>query len=265
MTIKHELKTDAPIVSQPAYQPPDPKVHGDVGVIYATSRDGHVYAVVEKSGEVLWKFPTTEPVVEPPAVIEDRVYVPTQLGGMFCLNAKNGKQYWWAPDIMHFVAASKQRVYGEDRSGQTIVLNAKTSTQFDVLPTSGCRSSCSNTETDRLYLATETGLVQCLHEIELAKPLLYEESRRPVKEEEPEKPKLPVKKAGGGEDRPRPKATPKPKAAPKDDADAEKPAKTPRSRSEGGQSRQGRGGRRSGGGGLTFLPKRLGSLGDDSV
>ena len=93
LIVKHELKTDADIVSRPAYLPPDPHVHGDMGVIYVTLRDGRVYAILEKSGEMLVEFPAAEPVLESPAVINDRVYVCTQLGGMFCLDAKTGKQY----------------------------------------------------------------------------------------------------------------------------------------------------------------------------
>ena len=48
LTVKHELKTDADIVSRPAYLPPDPHVHGDMAVIYAASHNGRVYAM---SGE----------------------------------------------------------------------------------------------------------------------------------------------------------------------------------------------------------------------
>ena len=179
LIVNHELKTDADIVSRPAYLPPDPHVHGDMAVIYAASRDGRVYAILEKSGELLWKFPAAEPVLDSPAVINNRVYICTQLGGMFCLDAKSGKQYWWAPEIMHFVAAGKQRVYASDQAGRTQVLSAKTGARLDILPTEMSPIKLMNTQTDRLYLATDTGLVQCLHEIDLGKPILYGEDASP--------------------------------------------------------------------------------------
>jgi hypothetical protein len=36
----------------------------------------------------------------------------------------------------------------------------------------------TNTQTDRIYLATETGLVQCLHEAEQATPIQFNASRK---------------------------------------------------------------------------------------
>ncbi len=87
-----------------------------------------------------------------------------------------------------------------------------------------------NTETDRLYLATDTGLVQCLHEIEQVKPILHGEDRKVKKVEEPEK-RLPTARKGkseqGEQEKPKskpktpPKTTPKttPKAPPKNAKD----------------------------------------------
>ena len=121
----YRLTTNGTFSSPPAYLPPDPKVLGDSDVIYAGSSDGYVYAVLERSGELQWKFATSDPVIDSPVVIEDRVYATTELGGMFCLNAKTGKQIWWAPEVLHFVAAGKQRVYAADKLGRLRILDAR--------------------------------------------------------------------------------------------------------------------------------------------
>ena len=126
LPVKYEMKTDAAILGKLAYLPPDPKVAGDVGLIIAASTNGYVYAVTEDGHNKPWKFPASEPLIQPPAVIGNRVYFVTQLGGMFCCDAKTGKQFWWAPQVLQFVAASKQRVYASDRTGQTLVFDAKT-------------------------------------------------------------------------------------------------------------------------------------------
>jgi hypothetical protein len=199
-----------------------------VGVLFATSTNGYIYAVSEKRGDMLWKYPTSEPLFQPPAVIEDQVFVVSQLGGMFCCNAKTGKQLWSAPDIMQFVAASKQRVYAADKAGRTQILDLKTGARLDVLSTESLPVKLLNPQTDRLYLATDTGLIQCLHEIEQVKPILHGEDRKLKPVEEPEKPV--VKKAKSGEpSEPKPKATPKPKAPagdkPAKKAPKDKPAK----------------------------------------
>jgi hypothetical protein len=76
----------------------------------------------------------------------------------------------------------------------------------------------SNGVNDRIYLATEGGIVQCLREIDQVNPIVYNESRKPVPDDErPKTMGKPRVKTGDG--------TPKvahtaPKKAKKDDADA---------------------------------------------
>jgi outer membrane protein assembly factor BamB len=177
-TIKYRLQTDAGIVAQPTYLPPDPEIAGDSGVIYAVSRDGFAHAILEKTGDPLWRFSTGEPIVEPAPVIDENVYVATQPGGMYCLNAKSGAEKWWTPGVLRFLAASKTRIYAADKLQQIVVLDAKSGSRLDTLPGIALPIKLTNTETDRLYLATDTGLIQCLHEIELVKPIHHGESRK---------------------------------------------------------------------------------------
>ena len=170
----------------------------------------------------MWKFPAAEPVIEPPAVLDGRVFVPTQLGGLFCLDAKTGKQIWWAPGIVQFVAASRQRVYAADRVGHMQILDLGTGARLDELATERLPLKLLNVQTDRLYLATESGMVQCLHEIEQTKPLLHDEDRKVKEEVVEKKPPPPPKKVAkpSGEEEPKPRPKPAPKKPPK-----EKPAK----------------------------------------
>ena len=212
---------------------------GDSGVIFGGSSDGYVYAVSERAGEIKWKFATSDPVVDSPVVIEDHVYVTTELGGMFCLNAETGKQVWWAPEVLHFVAAGKQRVYAADKLGRLRILDVRNGATLDTLPTSAMPIKISNGQTDRIYLATEGGMIQCLREVERINPVVYNLSRKPVPDDE--RPKtLPKPKPKSNEEG-APKAiakkpAPKKEIAKKDDAgdfggdagaDAgDKPAKT---------------------------------------
>lgn len=193
--VKFRLRTGDAITAQPSYLPPDPKVLNDAGTIFTTSSDGFIYATLERGGELLWKFSVAEPVVESAALIEDRLFVPTQSGGLYCLDAKNGKQLWWAPDITRFLAASKQRVYAADKIGRVRILDIKSGSQLDVLPTEMLPIKLTNNQTDRLYLGTNTGLLQCLHELELKEPIHFGESRKPSADVELAKP--PVLKVKG--------------------------------------------------------------------
>ena len=183
-TIKYRLGTDAGIAAQPTYLPPDPEITGDSGVIYAVSRDGFAHAILEKNGDALWRFSTGEPIVRPAPVIQENVYVATQPGGMYCLNAKSGAENWWTPGVLQFIAASKTRIYATDRLQRILVLDAKNGARLDAIPGAALPIRLMNTETDRLYLATDTGLIQCLHEIELAEPIQHGQARKP----QPKKP-----------------------------------------------------------------------------
>ena len=245
---KFRLDTNGTFCNPPAYLPPDPKVLGDSGVIYGGSSDGYVYAVLERGGELQWKFSAADPVIDSPVVIENRVYVTTELGGMFCLNAKTGKQIWWAPELLHFVAQGKQRVYAADKLGRLRILDAHNGTMLDSLPTGGMPIKVSNGQTDRIYLATDGGMVQCLRELEQVNPVAYNEGRKPLPDNQQPK-ALPKPKPKTGDEGPAKVArehvaAKKPAAKKKDDAagfgdadpDADKPAKTVKGKAAKGKA-----------------------------
>ena len=203
ISLKYRLETAAPIVCRPAYLPPDPKVTGDSGLIFVGSRDGFLHAIQEKTGESLWRFSTGEPIAQSPAVIDTRVYVCTQLGGMYCLEAKTGKDLWWSPNIVQFVSASKGRVYAADQIGRILVLNAENGSRLDTIAAENVPIKLSNSDTDRLYLANDKGLIHCLHEVEQVEPLPHGQDRKQAAETE-EKPAVAQKKIETGEAKEKP-------------------------------------------------------------
>ena len=167
------LDTHGVISAPPTLLPPDPDIVGDSGVIFAVSYDGTVYAMRERDGSELWQFPTGEPIAVPAVVVARRVYATTRLGGMYCLDARTGEQQWWAPQIADFVASSGNRIYVSDRQGRLIVLRADTGARIDVLPVDPKMLKYRNDQTDRIYLASASGLVQCLREIEHDEPVRH--------------------------------------------------------------------------------------------
>jgi outer membrane protein assembly factor BamB len=180
-SLLYSLQTEAPISSQPTYLPADLSNAGDSGVIIAASQDGYVHAVRERDGNHVWRFATGSPVVDNPVVLGRFVLVTNQLGGLFCLDVANlGSQVWWAPDVTQVIAASKQRVYTADKTGRLQVLDGKSGAVVDTLSTEPLPIKLTNGETDRMFLASTTGLIQCLHEIGLSEPLVR---RLPPKEE----------------------------------------------------------------------------------
>jgi outer membrane protein assembly factor BamB len=223
--VKYRLETAATIVTRPTYLPPDPKVIGDAGMVVAASCDGFLYAIQEESGETLWRFSTGEPIVEPPAVIDDHVFVATQLGTMYCLDRKTGNAVWQTEGATRFVSASKNRVFAADDNGRLVILNAANGVKLDEMLIGQGIDILINSDTDRIYLISDGGLVQCLHEIEQTQPILHNKERKDaakaglIAQPEPKKEVVHEKQDRPKKDREAPKAAPakkKEKAAPTD-------------------------------------------------
>ncbi|MGD0654072.1 MAG: PQQ-binding-like beta-propeller repeat protein [Thermoguttaceae bacterium] len=203
--VKYRLETTAPIIAEPTYLPPDPEISGNSGLVLAASGDGYVYAILEKTGDPLWRFSAGEPLAQPAVVIDERVYAVASLGGLYCIDVKTGKQIWYAPGIFQFIAASKNRVYCADKIGSTRILDAATGAQLDVLPTASLNVKMLNDDTDRIYLADSKGLIQCLHEIGLTKPVSHGEARRRAAEEAAKSSAAQKTPEKTGEEKPAPK------------------------------------------------------------
>ncbi len=197
LVLKYRLETRTPILAKPAYLPADPQVLGEAGIVFAATTDGFIYAIQEETGSTLWQYPTGETITESPAVIDDEVFVATELGGMYCFEGKTGKSRWWTESPQQFVAASKNRVYAVDRLGRLVILDRATGRKIDTLPINGVGLKVANTDTDRIYFASESGLIQCLRETTQAQPIQHGKERKDawkaeasrVTEQEPEKPK----------------------------------------------------------------------------
>ena len=215
-------------------------------LVYAVSRKGLVYAIAERTGETLWQFVATEPIVCPVAVIGGNVYVTTQLGGLYCLDAATGARKWWAPGVRQFVAQSKDRLYAQDRSGQLMILDPQNGTFLGSMPISGVNPlMVMNTQNDRLYLVARGGLVQCFHEPSIAQPLVYaaahvapaEKPKATKKTDaEAEHPKHAAKAAGEDAAPAKERPAPKPKAVNADPLEKPdkpaKPARTPKGKAK---------------------------------
>ena len=171
-TMKYRLTTTGDIASQPAFllMNPESPVSGRV---FVGSADGYVHALQEVSGLALWRFSTGKPILEPVVAIDGRVYAINQLGGMYCLDAQTGRQIWWTPNVIRWVSASKDRIYAIDHLGRMIALNAKNGGRLDTMHVVGLPIRLRNIQTDRIYLATEQGLIQCLHERSLPQPISH--------------------------------------------------------------------------------------------
>jgi hypothetical protein len=161
---KFRVETQGEINSRPAHWTP---------FLYACSLDGYVYAVNEVTGKTAWKFSSGIPINKQPVAIGDFVYVLPDSGGMFCLNGKTGAELWFAPHITEFCAASPTKIYTVDHLNRLTILDQKSGTRLDTLPLEQERVHMINQQTDRIYLCSLSGVIQCLHELGSETPVLY--------------------------------------------------------------------------------------------
>ena len=75
-------------------------------VYFGSVGDGRVYCLDPATAQIRWTFSTGGPVRLAPAIHEGRLYVGSDDGCVYCLNASDGKQVWKfraAPDDLHVV------------------------------------------------------------------------------------------------------------------------------------------------------------------
>jgi outer membrane protein assembly factor BamB len=156
-------ETDAPI-SAPLVK------LGEEWIVLA-SEDYNVYCVHAANGRTRWRFSAEAPILNAPIVLGDKVYILPEGRGMFQIDAETGAEQWRNPQTTRLVAASPTRLYGTDRLGNLVVLDRETGSLEGAVDTSRFELATINTENDRVYLASRTGLVIALREFELTDPV----------------------------------------------------------------------------------------------
>jgi hypothetical protein len=157
------LETGSDILAPPAYRKPN---------IFIAAMSGELFAVDENTGAKRWKYATGYPIIRAPAAVGNRVFVTSEEPALHCVDAASGTAVWDVPKITQFAAASRTRVYGVDEIGALVVLDAATGqVLLRSKPSDGSINALVNDQTDRLYLISNDGLVQCFHEIGAKEPL----------------------------------------------------------------------------------------------
>jgi outer membrane protein assembly factor BamB len=164
LRVRFRLEAGSDIVAPPASAPPN---------IYAATSTGEVFSMNEMTGERLWKYATGFPINRAPAVVGNRVYVTSEEPMLHCIDAQSGMEIWEAQNIKQFAAATKTRVYGVDELGALVVLDGATGIQLGRIFRDTATHALVNDQTDRIYLVSDDGLVQCYHEIGANEPTYH--------------------------------------------------------------------------------------------
>lgn len=126
---------------------------------------GQVYGMqATKNGRVLWTVPLGEPVTEQVLLDGDRVFVCTAYGNVFALDASSGELLWDAPapGAREILGVTAGHVYALRNAGGTSVIDANNGKVVRNLYGLQPAGSVQNSLTDRLYLVSRRGTLQCL-------------------------------------------------------------------------------------------------------
>jgi outer membrane protein assembly factor BamB len=171
--MRYRLETGAEIVAPPSYHKP---------FVFVASLSGDLFAMHEVSGTQRWKYSTGFPVTRAAAGVGERVFVTSGEPALHCINATSGAGIWEAPHIAQFAATSKDRVYGVNDFGEFVVLDAATGATLARIRSDRPIQALVNDQTDRVYLVSDDGIVECLHEVGMKVPMYHAPKPVPPKE-----------------------------------------------------------------------------------
>lgn len=162
--IRYRLETNQSIVARPTALPPN-----RIGIV---STDGYVYCIHELSGGLVWRFSTGEAIVKPAVAIGDALFVVTEDDNLFRLSVETGMEQWWAPGVREVLSASQSRLYCLGDTGRLVIFDLQTGGRLGSLPTEQLDIQMVNYATDRIFLGSSTGMIQCLREVEAEWPTI---------------------------------------------------------------------------------------------
>ncbi|QDU37821.1 Outer membrane protein assembly factor BamB precursor [Maioricimonas rarisocia] len=142
-----------------------PMAH-DQDSLYVASDDQRLFCLNQLTGRTRWAFTSGVPIYDQPRVIGPHVFVTPFGGGMYCLSRTSGLMQWPRPQRLgsEFVAASPERVYAGDDMGNLLVLSRENGRVIGALQNRHLSIRLSNERTDRIFLASPSGLVVAMRE-----------------------------------------------------------------------------------------------------
>jgi PQQ-like domain len=139
---------------------------------YVGSEDFSVSALDISAGQILWRFLGAGPIRRKPEVNDEGVYIAPERSGLYCLDRETGQTKWQNSRAERFLASNPKFVYATDPSGRLLILDHSRGSQLAVYDAArDFVVPITNDMTDRLYLASNDGLLICLHDRDYATPL----------------------------------------------------------------------------------------------
>jgi hypothetical protein len=142
-------------------------------LIFVATEDRKAYCLDAETGTLKWELLSGLRIRQTPRVVEDFVYLRPEGYGLRCLSAKTGVPVWTNRQALTFLAATPGVVYASDALGNVLLLSPKDGVQIGAFSMRQFPIRVANERTDRLYLASDHGLIVCLRERDRDLPLFH--------------------------------------------------------------------------------------------
>ena len=168
-TVLYRLKTSAPIISQAA---------ASNNRLYVGSLDGFVYGVNEATGRLDWDVSTGQGIMGSPVPFGDSLYVVSRANELFKIGTEEGEYSagWQKPlrGIKTIAGFGVDSIYCINSNGRLVGIDRNTRAITKTIPGSKIDLVMPNRITDRMFFATRSGFIQCVHEVGSLRPRFLE-------------------------------------------------------------------------------------------
>ncbi len=149
--------------------------------VFASDARARLLCMSINNGRLIWTYSSGSAIRDQPRVIGNQLFINVIREGLTAIDVKTGLKLWEQPVATKMVAASDTRVYATDFNNNLLILDRATGQIKGQLRTADFTIQVANDRTDRIFLATPTGLVIALRELGSEFPVyhLYPE-RRPI-------------------------------------------------------------------------------------
>ncbi|MBY0586698.1 PQQ-like beta-propeller repeat protein [bacterium] len=149
---------------------------------YVATEDYNLYAVNVK-GNLEWRFASGFPISRQPVPFETDIFLTPDGAGLMCVSQSEGKLRWINESARQVIGASQNRVYAMTSTMRFLIIDRADGTTVGSWFSPDFPIVAYNQTTDRLFQATERGLIQCLAERENITPFFHESISPPTDDE----------------------------------------------------------------------------------
>jgi hypothetical protein len=150
-------------------------------LIFVATEDRKAYCLDAETGAIKWELLSGLHIRQALKVVGEHAFLRPEGYGLRCLSMATASDVWTNRLAVGFVAATPAVVYASDSLGNVLLLSQKDGRQIGAFSMRQFPIRIANDRTDRMYFASQRGLVVCIRERERDFPLFHKSpEKRPI-------------------------------------------------------------------------------------